>query len=142
MTEDIGMLIKQLYDAKEKRANEQLKSFDLTFSQFRILIYLHEQSEPTSMKAVEREFSLTQQTVAGLVKRLESKGFLDTQESPTDKRAKEIRLTEKGEASYQEAAGAYHQAQTSLTKGLSAAEEMELQRMLKILLNNMSSVVE
>lgn len=106
---DIGMLIKQLYDAKEKRANEKLKQFGLTFSQFRLLIYIHEQGE-VSLKEMEHYFSLTQQTVAGIIKRLEEKGFVVTCADSSDKRAKNVQMTEKKDDSYQKAIACYQQA--------------------------------
>lgn len=132
---DIGMLIKQLYDAKEKRANEKLKQFGLTFSQFRLLIYIHEQGE-VSLKEMEHYFSLTQQTVAGIIKRLEEKGFVITCADSSDKRAKNVQMTEKGDDSYQKAIACYQQAQDLLIQDFSTAEKNEFQRLLTMALQN------
>lgn len=136
---DIGMLIKQLYDAKEKRANEQLKEFGLTFSQFRLLIYARECSgKGVSLKEIERHFSLTQQTVAGIIKRLEDKGFLLAGEDEADKRVKKVFLTAKGEESCKNAMDCYQKAQDLLVRGLSQSEQQELYRLLEIVLGNMN----
>ncbi len=134
---DIGMLIKQLYDAKEKRANELLKEFGLTFSQFRLLIYICECDGTTvSLKEIERRFSLTQQTVAGIIKRLEEKGFVLACEDEADKRVKNVLLTAKGEKSYKNAMDCYQKSQDLLTRGLSQSEQQELYRLLAIVLEN------
>ncbi len=134
---DIGMLIKQLYDAKEKRANEQLKEFGLTFSQFRLLIYVREcGGKAVSLKEIEKRFCLTQQTVAGIIKRLEEKGFVLACEDEADKRAKNVFLTAKGEESYRSAMDCYQKSQDLLTRGLSQSEQKELCRLLEIVLEN------
>lgn len=134
---DLGMLIKQLYDAKEKMANEELREFGLTFSQFRILSYIREcGGEAVPLKEIERHFCLAQQTVAGILKRLEDKGFTLACEDETDKRAKNVFLTENGESSYRNAIGCYKKSQHILTKGLSQSEQQELCRMLSIVLEN------
>ena len=135
---DIGMLIKQLYDAKEKRANEQLKEFGLTFSQFRLLIYVREcGGKAVSLKEIERRFCLTQQTVAGIVKRLEDKGFVLAGEDQADKRVKNVFLTAKGENSCKSAMDCYQKTQDLLTRGLSQSEQQELYRLLAIVLENL-----
>jgi DNA-binding MarR family transcriptional regulator len=135
---DIGMLIKQLYDAKEKRANEQLKEFELTFSQFRLLIYVRERGgKAVPLKEIERHFFLTQQTVAGIMKRLEEKGFVSSCEDTADKRVKNVFLTEKGEESCRNAMDCYQRSQELLTRGLSQKEQQELSRLLTVVLGNM-----
>ncbi len=134
--QDIGMLIKQLYDAKEKRANQQLKTFGLTFSQFRILAYLREANGQAALKEIEAHFRLTQQTVAGVIKRLEEKEFVVTREAETDKRAKNVFLTEKGEQSCTDAIACYQKSQDLLTQGLAESEIQELRRLLLLVLEN------
>jgi DNA-binding MarR family transcriptional regulator len=134
---DLSMLIKQLSDAKEKRANEELKAFGLTFSQFRLLSYIRECSgEAVPLKEIERHFHLAQQTVAGILKRLEDKGLVLACEDATDKRAKNVFLTAKGAESYSNAIACYQKSRDLMTKGLSASEQQELGRLLAIVLEN------
>lgn len=136
---DIGMLIKQLYDAKVKRANEQLKEFGITFSQFRLMIYVREcGGKKVSLKEIERRFCLTQQTVAGIIKRLEDKGFVLACEDEVDKRVKNVSLTAKGEESCKNAIDCYQKSQHLLTRGLSQSEQQELYRLLTIVLENVN----
>lgn len=93
----IAILIKIIDEAIEKRANRILRQYNLTFSQARILVCLSsEEEEGHSLKELEKLFHVAQQTVAGTVSRLESKGLVTAFSERDDKRIKKVRLTEEG----------------------------------------------
>ena len=126
-----GLLIKQIHDCLEKRANNALRSKDLTLMQMSILMDLQEAPEKQlSMKEIERHFQVAQSTVAGIVARLEQKGFVEALGDVSDKRIKLVHITPAGEACC--AAGAYHRNETeeTLLKGFSGEERAILNALL------------
>lgn len=92
----IGFLIRQINNIYEKEFNRMLKSIGITSSQCEVLDYLfHAEEEEITQRDIERNLSLKNPTVTGLLKRLEEKGFVFSVPSPTDKRCKNVYLTEK-----------------------------------------------
>ncbi|WMJ87236.1 MarR family winged helix-turn-helix transcriptional regulator [Anaerocolumna sp. MB42-C2] len=90
-------LLKMINDGIEKKINNELKEFDLTFSQIRVVALLyHSVQENYSMKELEKIFHVSQQTIAGIVKRLEAKDMIVSISDADDKRIKRIKLTENG----------------------------------------------
>ena len=78
MSKDIscGMLFKQIHDELEKRTNNSLRSSDLTMAQMGALLVLREKSDKEMpLKELERSLRVAQSTAAGIVSRLEQKGF-------------------------------------------------------------------
>lgn len=93
-----GMLIKQINSELEKNANNALRSDNLTLSQIAVLSELDQVPEKQlSMKQMEKKVHVAQSTLAGVVKRLEKKGFVVGAESESDRRVKVIRITPAGE---------------------------------------------
>lgn len=93
----IAILIKIIDEAIEKKANRILRQYNLTVSQARILVCLSSEEEKGhSLKELEKLFHVAQQTVAGTVSRLESKGLVTAFSERDDKRIKKVRLTEDG----------------------------------------------
>ncbi|OOB77323.1 MAG: hypothetical protein BEN18_10665 [Epulopiscium sp. Nuni2H_MBin001] len=89
-------MFKQLHDKIAKETNCILATEDLTFSQRPILhILSHSENGTTTLKHLEKTLHLAQSTVAGLVARLEAKGFVETSQDATDKRVKIVTLTQK-----------------------------------------------
>lgn len=92
-----GELIKIIHCAMQKNANNELRSRDLTFAQVHLLFTLERQPEGAClMKALERKMGVAQSTVAGVVKRCGEKGLVEYRDDPEDRRAKYVRITEKG----------------------------------------------
>ena len=90
-------MIKQINEAAERCVNRQMRRFDLTYSQVKVLFVLHmKDAENCSLKELEAEIGVAQQTMAGLVKRLEMKGLVETFPDPKERRAKRVRLTDAG----------------------------------------------
>lgn len=94
---DLGLRLKKINDMMEKIANRGLKKYDLTFSQFHVLIYLYRKSDNTApLKELEKKFQVAQATMAGIAARLENKGLVSSTLDERDKRVKLISLTNRG----------------------------------------------
>lgn len=90
-------LLKMINVGIEKKINNELKIYDLTFSQIRVVALLYQSvQESYSMKELEKIFHVSQQTIAGIVKRLEAKEMIVSLTDKRDKRIKRITLTENG----------------------------------------------
>ena len=124
-------LIKQIHDRLEKRANNSLRAQDLTIMQVSVLMVLHHsEHQQLSMKELEHYFGIAQSTVAGIISRLEKKGFVEALSDPEDKRVKLVHITHTGENCCKEASEHMHETERMLLHGLSDEEQTILNRLL------------
>lgn len=93
-----GLLFKQIHDRLEKQSNNALRAKGLTMMQVSMLMALQKAPEQRSiMKELERYFGVAQSTIAGVVSRLEQKGFVEAFGDAADKRIKVVHITPAGE---------------------------------------------
>ncbi|WKY45889.1 MarR family transcriptional regulator [Eubacteriaceae bacterium ES2] len=94
---NFGVTIKQLNNIMEIRFNKSLKKWDLTYSQFSVIMYLFlNQNQQIKQKDIEDVFMLKGSTVTGIIKRLEEKDFITRQSDPSDRRVNYLNLLPKG----------------------------------------------
>ncbi len=133
-----GQLIKLLHDRLEKQANNTLRAQDLTMMQISVLMELQKtEQKQLSMKELERKFCIAQSTVAGIISRLEQKGFVEAFGDAADKRVKLVHITPAGEACCREAAGYMEQAEQTLLRGFSEEEKTTFNLLLTRAAENM-----
>lgn len=133
-----GQLIKLLHDRLEKQANNTLRAQDLTMMQISVLMELQKtEQKQLSMKELERKFCIAQSTVAGIISRLEQKGFVEAFGDAADKRVKLVHITPAGEACCREAAGYMEQAEQTLLQGFSEEEKTMFNLLLTRAAENM-----
>lgn len=129
---DIGFCIKQIHDRMEKQANNAMRSSDLTMMQVSVLLALQESGEKQmSMKELEKSFGIAQSTVAGIVSRLEQKGFVEALGDAADKRVKRVHITAAGEKCCAESACHKEEAEKRLLKDFSEEERRVLHALLE-----------
>ena len=133
-----GQLINLLHDRLEKQANNTLRGKDLTMMQISVLMELQEaEQKQRSMKELERKFCVAQSTVAGIISRLEQKGFVEAFGDASDKRIKLVHITPDGEACCREAAGYMAEAEQMLLHGFSEDEKTIFNQLLARAAENM-----
>lgn len=94
---ECGTLIRKIYYALQKNANNELREADLTFSQFHLLYVLRSEADgQCTLKKLEKRVGVAQSTTVGLVKRVSEKGFVEYISDTFDRRVKLVRITEKG----------------------------------------------
>jgi DNA-binding MarR family transcriptional regulator len=94
---NFGKTVKQLNNIMEMQFNHSLKQWDLTSSQFSVIMYLlHNQDQEINQKMIETAFLLKGPTVTGIVKRLVEKDFIRRRSDDQDRRINYLELTEKG----------------------------------------------
>lgn len=135
---DIGFCIKQIHDRMEKQANNAMRENGLTMMQVSVLMTLQEaEGKLLSMKELERCFGIAQSTVAGIVSRLEQKGFVEASGDAADKRIKRVHITPTGENCCAEAVVHKDLAEQKLLKGFSEEEKEVLGKLLAKAARNM-----
>lgn len=81
----------------EKQLNENLAKYNLTRSQIDILVFLkksEKNEKEVNQKDIEKNLSLRNPTITGLLDRLEIKGYIKREVSSIDKRYRKIVLTQ------------------------------------------------
>lgn len=133
-----GFLIKQIHDRLEKQANNTLRGKDLTMMQISVLTELQKaEQKQRSMKELERKFRVAQSTVAGIISRLEQKGFVEAFGDASDKRIKLVHITPDGESCCREADGYMAEAEQMLLHGFSEDEKAIFNQLLARAAENM-----
>lgn len=117
------MLIRQLNNSLEKRANSQLKEKDLTLSQLTALVeILNAPAKKLTFKELEKSLSLAQSTTAGLISRLEQKKLVNVSGDKDDKRIKYVEITSLGENFCNKSRQEMEHTERLLLENLSAEE--------------------
>lgn len=129
---DCGILIRQINNAFEKKANSRLKEQDLTFSQMNALMeILNMPAGKTTFKELEKRLSLAQSTTVGLISRLELKKLVSVSGDQDDKRIKYVEITALGEKFCNEAKQEMEDTQRKLLEDFSAEEVETLLSLLR-----------
>lgn len=127
----VSVLIKRSALIFDKYANQLLALYQLTSSQFRILMILYKAPVCSVRQAdIETAFSMTNPTVTGLIHRLEKSGLVERIENPKDKRSKLLALTEYAESKRSEFIALADSIEKEMTDGLSEAEAEVLTELL------------
>ncbi len=135
----IGFTVKQINNVYEKELNERLKKLGITSSQCAVLDYLfHTNKEEVNQRDVEKNLSLKNPTVTGILKRMEEKGFILSVPNASDKRKKNIYLTEKAYDIQRKMDADRRKLDKRLMIGLTKKEVEALSRGLEKVLYNIS----
>ncbi|MGP1404271.1 MAG: MarR family winged helix-turn-helix transcriptional regulator [Catonella sp.] len=127
-----GILIKQIHDIMEKNANNVLREEELTISQFGVIVLLDEREGKTStFKELEKEFGVSQPTMAGILNRLEQKRLVEILGDSEDKRIRRAHLTPKGEVKCKEGYKHMREAEEYLLQSLTKDEAAEFNKLLQ-----------
>lgn len=78
----------------------------------------HDQ-EITLIKDIETELNITKSVASNLVKRMVQNGLVELEASPSDKRAKLVRLTDKSRSQMQEVKALFDRIASGLLEGIS-----------------------
>lgn len=128
----VSVLIKKSSLVFDKYVGQLLAPYQLSGSQFRILMKLYKSPEHSVRQVdIETEFSMTNPTVTGLVQQLEKKGYVVKVENPEDKRSKLLELTEKANGMKDEFFTLANELEKEMTDGLTEDEAELLTTLLR-----------
>ena len=118
-----GKLIKQINDELRKNANNAMRSQDMTVAQLDALLELACAPEKQrTLKELEQSLHVAQSTAAGIIARLEQKGFVEGFGDTTDRRIKLVRITPAGIDCANSAKQGMLEAEAQLLSGLTETE--------------------
>ncbi len=127
----ISILVKRSALIFDKLSNQLLTPYDLTGSQFKILMVLYYTPEGSVRQAdIEAKFSMTNPTVTGLVQKLEAKELVRRVPHPEDGRSKVLVLTERALAMREELLALSDDLERQMTANLNEAECEQLALLL------------
>ena len=138
MKHRIGYQFKLISDKLKVHADADLKNQGLTLAQSRVLTFLNEQDGIATQKEIEDYLQVSHPTVVGLVSRMEQNELVETWFDPENRRNKMVRLTEKSKKIGENMDEVTEQHDKALLNGLSEQEQVELNRMLNIILKNLT----
>lgn len=137
MMQNLIQILKMINDNVEKITNKQLKEYGITFSQIRIIFVLYRSEKGVySLKELEKIFDVSQQTMAGIVKRLEVKKLIESLGDSEDKRIKRVQLTDSGRELGKVLLVKMDEVEEKLLSGISQSERKELMNILKRVYEN------
>lgn len=133
-----GAMIKQIHDEIEKLSNSSLRSQDLTMAQMHVLMELEAApARQLSLKELERLLHVAQSTTAGIVSRLEQKGFVKTFGDAQDRRVKIVRITDSGLDCCANAETYIQCTEARLLSGLTESEKTLFRELLRKICGNL-----
>lgn len=136
--QDCGLLIKQINDALQKNANNVLRPQNMTIAQLDVLAELDRApNRQRSLKELERILRVAQSTMAGVITRLEQKGFVEAVEDAADRRIKLARITPAGGECVRAALHHRAAAEEQLLSGLTETERDIFYALLKKVRNSL-----
>ena len=131
----IGILIKKVSLELEKTALSVLSPYDMTLTQYKIIIYLYSSPQISTRQVdLERAFSMTNPSVTSVLNTLEKKDLICRTENAEDRRSKVISLTQKALDMRDELNAAGERLEEAFTKNLSPAERSKMISLLTKLL--------
>jgi DNA-binding MarR family transcriptional regulator len=121
--------------------NHFAKSTGLSMPQISILMQLHHKG-PCGMSEVSHRFDISAAAASQLVEKLVQAGYLERTEDPTDRRAKLLTLSAKGEELIQQGTEERYRWMDDLTSKLSREEQLKVVEALNILTKAAQSMDE
>ena len=130
--QDCGLLLKQIHDELQKNANNVLRPQNMTMAQLDALVELDRAPEgQRSLKELEQLLHVAQSTMAGIISRLEQKGFAEGLEDAADRRVKLVRITPAGAECVRAALHHRAEADEKILSGLTETERDIFYTLLK-----------
>lgn len=134
---DIGYLIKNINDRLKVNADADLKNFNLTLAQSRVLAFLNSKGGKAVQKEIEGFLEVSHPTVVGIVSRMEQNGFVTCFFSEDDRRNKIVTLTPKAETIGKDMESHVLENEAILLSGLSDSEVAQLKELLNKIYANL-----
>jgi DNA-binding MarR family transcriptional regulator len=129
-TQAPGYLIRRAHQTSMAIFSEELGSFEVTSVQFAILQALLDEPGADQITIAQR-VALDAATSGSVILRLEERGWLRREPSPTDKRRKLLWLTSEGETQALAMKKHAKKVQQRLLESLSEAEQLQFVALLK-----------
>lgn len=132
-----GSRFRQLHSVTSQRMTEALAEMELTSAQGSIMGYLAHCDRLPTPKDVEEKLGLSHATVAGLLARMEKKGFIQQETDPNDRRCRRIRTLPKGMACHEAMHRTIESVEEQVVKDFTPEEQKQFADFLLRAVRNM-----
>lgn len=137
MKQDCVFYLKLLAKTVEQKATADFSKQGLTLTQAKILAFLHERpGKSATQKEMEVFFKVSHPTITGVVRRLENRGLVVSEEPQKGRASKQVMLTEEGIGTCrrnQETACEYRKV---MMRGITEEEESKFADILRRICEN------
>lgn len=138
----IGRLFRISENAIAQEIHRHHEELGITSSQAFMLLYLTRRSlkgdVPIYAKDAEQHFSVKHSSISGVLQRLESKGFITFQQDDSDRRCKQIAVTEKALKIHHEIENQIRATEAKILDGMNPDEQEIFLRLLKKAADNLT----
>ena len=134
---DVGYLIKNIHEKLKVKADADLKRYNLTLTQSRVLAFLNSQGGQTTQKEIEVFLEVSHPTVVGIISRMEQNGYVTSWIDKNDKRNKNVKLTKQAEALGMDMEQNIHDTEKKILASLSKEDVAHLREMLLVIYKNL-----
>ena len=124
-----------------KRLAQILAVYDLTIPQFYTLVAISRQGQSCRMGDLAHQLFQSSATMTGIVTRLEADGLVERVMDPDDRRAVQVRVTERAKKMLDEVLAARRESVTQTLDRLSAEERQEFLRLLDVYVDALTANV-
>ena len=104
------------------------------------LDHCEQKEELVLIKDIEQELNITKSVASNLVKRMVQNGLVELEASPSDKRAKFVRLTDKARSQMQEVKAFFERIDKQLMEGIDEDELLIFEKVLAQLQENIKGI--
>lgn len=126
----VGIFVSIIHRTRMMHLNNELKSLNVTASQFPYLIGLH-RKEGQTQEDLATHFFVDKGTVARGVKKLEDNGFICRRTDPQNRRRYLLYLTDEGKALMPVICGITTDWEDSMSEGFTETEKKRINELLK-----------
>lgn len=134
---DVGYLIKSINDRLKIKGDAELRLYNLTFAQSRVVAFLIEKGGCAMQKEIEDYLRVSHPTVVGIVSRLEQNGYIISCTDKHDKRNKLVQLTDKAKKISFDMQCQIEKNEQRLLCSLSDEDVEKLKQMLTVIYSNL-----
>lgn len=134
---NIGYLIRLVNDKLKARADSDLSQNELTFTQSRVLGFLHSKGGTATQKEIEDSLRVSHPTVVGIIARLKEKDFVTCSIADKDKRNRNVSLTEKANDTLKGMGKFIENSEAKILAGLSEEQVENLKTSLCQIIKNL-----
>lgn len=126
-----GPMMKKISEELDRKANRQIKKFNLTLTQARVIIFLSQnENNMATQKELEDFLQVSHPTTVTIVRSMKTKKMVETFLDDADRRMKNVKLIWGNQEIYQELLENAKQMEQQLLEGFSDKEKQQFYRFL------------
>lgn len=130
-------MMKKISEEMERKVNEEIKKYQLTLTQAKVVLFLSETPEKkATQKELENFLQVSHPTTVTIVKSMQLKGMIETSFDEEDRRMKILKLIWGNEQVYKELSQNAGQMEIGLLKGFSEEEKEQFLGYMKRVYKN------